>query len=80
MHRAKVTLLHVQPADAGTDVYYVAGAPASGWEAGFDVVAGGRLGTAPVSEPTVVRDDYSDEALTRLRDLVPLLLTMISRR
>jgi Universal stress protein UspA and related nucleotide-binding proteins len=26
---------------------------------------------APVSDPTVVRQDYSDEALTRLRDLVP---------
>jgi len=71
LHRAKVTLLHVQPSDTGTDVYYVAGAPASGFEAGFDVVAGGRLGTAPVSEPTVVRRDYSEETLGRLRDLLP---------
>jgi len=71
VHRAKVTLLHVQPSDAGTDVYYVAGTPASGFEAGFDVVAGGRLGAAPVAEPTVVRHDYSEETLRRLRDLVP---------
>jgi len=71
VHRAKVTLLHVQPSDAGTDVYYVTGSPASGFEAGLDLVAGGRLGTAPVSEPTVVRHDYSEETLTRLRDLVP---------
>src|SRR5512132_2577576 len=71
VHRAKVTLLHVQPSDARTDVYYVSGAPASGFEAGFDVVAGGRLGVGPVSEPTVVRHDYSEETLTRLRDLVP---------
>lgn len=71
VHRAKVTLLHVQPADAGTDVYYVAGVPASELEAGFDFVAGGRLSNAPVSEPTVVRHDPSDEMLTRLRDLVP---------
>ena len=71
VHRAKVTLLHVQPSDAGTDVYYVTGSPASGFEAGLDPVAGGRLGTAPVSEPTVVRHNYSEEALTRLRDLVP---------
>lgn len=70
-HRAKVTLLHVQPSDGGTDVYYVSGAPASRLEAGFDVVAGGRLGTGPVSEPNVVRHDYSEVTLTRLRDLVP---------
>ena len=71
MHRARVTLVHVLPSDAGTDVYYVSGAPAQGFEAGYDVVAGGRLGTAPVSEPTVVRRDDGEAALTRLRDLVP---------
>ena len=71
LHRAKVTLLHVQPMDAGTDVYLVSGAPVSGPGAGFDVIAGGRLGTAPVPAPTVVRSDSSEAALTRLRDLVP---------
>jgi universal stress protein A len=71
VHRAKVTLLHVLPSDAGTDVYYVSGSRAQGFEAGYDVVAGGRLGTAPVSEPTVVRSDDGEAALTRLRDLVP---------
>jgi len=71
MHRAKVTLLHVRPSDSGTEVYYVTGSPAPGVEAGLDVVAGGRLGTTPVSEPTVVRHDYGEETLTRLRDLVP---------
>ena len=71
LHRARVTLLHVQPTDAGTDVYYVSGAPVSGLGAGVDVLAGGRLGTTPVSEPTVVRRDSSEAALTRLRDLVP---------
>jgi nucleotide-binding universal stress UspA family protein len=70
VHRAKVTLLHVQPSDGGTDVYYVSGASASGPEAGFDVVAGGRLGSA-MSEPSVVRDDHTEEMLGRLRDLVP---------
>jgi nucleotide-binding universal stress UspA family protein len=69
LHGAKVTLLHVQPPEARTDVYYVTGAPASGLEAGRDVVACGRLGTTP--EPTVVLDDSSEEMLTRLRDLVP---------
>ena len=71
LHGAKVTLLHVQPSEARTDVYYVTGAPASGLEAGRDVVACGPLGTTPVSEPTIVRDDHSQEMPTRLRDLVP---------
>jgi nucleotide-binding universal stress UspA family protein len=71
VHCAKVTLLHVQPSDAGTDVYYVTGAPASGLEAGYDAVAGGRLRTPPMAEPTVVRHDNSEEMLARLRDLVP---------
>jgi universal stress protein A len=72
LHRAKVTLLHVQqPSSAGTDIYYVGGLVGSGLEAVYDVVAGGRLGTAPAAEPTVVRHDLVEEALTRLRDLVP---------
>ena len=71
LHKAKVTLLHVQPSDSGTDVYNVSGPRTSGLEAGLDVVAGGRLGTAPPLEPTVVRRDYSEEALTKLHDLVP---------
>jgi universal stress protein A len=74
LHHAKVTLLHVQPSDTGTEVYYVSGVPAAGLEAGFDVVAGGRLGTSPVPEPTVVRRDYSEESLTKLHDLVPKAL------
>jgi nucleotide-binding universal stress UspA family protein len=71
LHGAKVTLLHVQPSEPGTAVYYVTGSPASGLEAGRDVVACGPLGATPVSEPTVVLDDYSEEMLARLRDLVP---------
>ena len=71
LHNARVTLLHVQPSDTGTDVYYVSGAPAAGLEGGFDLVAGGRLGGPPVSEPTVVRRDHSEEAMTKLHDLVP---------
>jgi nucleotide-binding universal stress UspA family protein len=61
----------VQSSEAGTDVYYVTGAPASGLEAGRNVVAYGRLDTTPGSEPTVVLDDYGEETLARLRDLVP---------
>ena len=68
---AKVTLLHVQQSSsAGTDIYYVSGPVGSGLEAGYDIVAGGRLGTAPATEPTVVRHDLIEEALTKLRNLV----------
>ena len=69
LHHAKVTLLHVEPSDTETEVYYVSGAQAAG--AGFDLVSGGRLVTPPPAEPTVVRRDLSDEALARLHDLVP---------
>jgi universal stress protein A len=71
LHRAKMTLLHVLAASAETSVYYVTGAPAPGPQAGFDPVAGGRLGGYLTSEPTVVRRDPNEEALTRLRDLMP---------
>jgi len=71
LHRAKVTLLHVLPTHAGTDVYYVSGGPESGSREAYDPVAGGRLGGQPLSEPSVVRRDPSEEALTRLHDLIP---------
>jgi nucleotide-binding universal stress UspA family protein len=71
LHRASVTLLHVVPPSAGTDVYYVTGAPAAGPQAGYDPVVGGRLGAPMPPPPTVVRRDYNEEALTRLRDLIP---------
>lgn len=69
LHNAKVTLLHVQPSDTETEVYYISGAQAAG--AGLDLVSGGRLVTPPAPEPTVVRRDLSDEALAKLHDLVP---------
>ena len=71
VHHAKMTLLHVLSPGAATDVYYITGAPAPGGQAGFDPVAGGRLGGYLTSEPTVVRRDPNEEALTRLRDLMP---------
>lgn len=71
LHHAKLTLLHVLPADTRTDVHYVTGAPLPGPEGGFDVLAGGRVGgSAPVSPPEVVLRDQSEEAQTQLRDLV----------
>ena len=72
LHQAKVTLLHVMPPRTETDVYYVTGAPAaSGYQAGLDPDAGGRLGGYPASPPTVVRRDHNEEALTQLHDLIP---------
>ena len=71
LHKARLTLLHVLSADTRTDVHYVTGAPLSGPEGGFDVLAGGRVGgSAPVSPPEIVRRDLSAEAQTQLRDLV----------
>jgi len=71
LHQARLTLLHVLPADTQTDVHYVTGAPAPGPQGGFDVLAGGRVGgSAPVSPPEVVLRDRSAEAQTQLRDLV----------
>jgi nucleotide-binding universal stress UspA family protein len=68
LHHARVTLLHVLPARAETEVYYMTGSPPP-LETGLDpAVAGGRLDT---TAPTIVRHDPGAEALARLRDLVP---------
>jgi nucleotide-binding universal stress UspA family protein len=70
-HRARITLLHVLSPHSGTDVYYVTGSPEPAPQGSFDPLAGGRLGGQPLSPPTVVRRDPSEEAITRLRDLMP---------
>jgi nucleotide-binding universal stress UspA family protein len=71
LHRAKVTLLHVQAADANTDVYYVTGPPEPPLQGSVDPTSWGRVSARTPSEPTVVRDDPTDQALTQLRDLIP---------
>jgi universal stress protein A len=68
LHHANVTLLHVLAAHTETEVYYVTGSPSS---EGYDPVAGARLGPSSPAQPTVVRHDDNEEALTRLHDLVP---------
>lgn len=71
LHHARVTLLHVLPADTRTDVHYVSGVPGLGPQGDLDPSAGGRVTGAPFqATPEVVRRDRSEEALTQLRDLV----------
>jgi len=71
LHHAKVTLLHVLPPHTGTDVYYVTGSPEPAAQGSFDATVGGRLGARPPAEPTVIRRDPNEEALTQLHDLIP---------
>ena len=71
LHHAKVTLLHVLPPHSETDVFYVTGAPEPPPQGSFDPGGGGRLGPRPLSEPTVVRHDPNEDALTHLQDLIP---------
>lgn len=71
LHRAKVTLLHVLAPHAETDVYYVTGSPEPPPQGSFDPTGGGRVSARPLSEPTVVRHDPNEEALTQLQDLIP---------
>ena len=70
LHHAKVTLLHVLSSHADTDVYYVTGSPESGSQGNFDPVVGGRVGARLPSQPTVIRSDPNEAALTRLQDLM----------
>jgi nucleotide-binding universal stress UspA family protein len=68
LHHARVTLLHVRPPHTGTEVYVIAGVPRT--EVGFDPALEGRLGASLPPQPTVIRQDHDEEALTRLRDLM----------
>lgn len=68
LHRAKVTLLHVLPPHARTDVYYVSGFPEPAPQGSYDPSVGGPR---PMSEPTIIRRDPNEEALTQLHDLIP---------
>ena len=71
LHRARVTLLHVLAPHANTDVYYVTGSPEPLSQGSLDPTGGGRMSAPSLSEPVVVREHPTDEALTRLQDLIP---------
>ncbi|HSB60105.1 MAG TPA: universal stress protein [Vicinamibacteria bacterium] len=66
-HGARLTLLHVLPARAGTEVYFE-GPPGGP----FDPGATARVGAPwPTTSGTVVRHQPDETARTRLLDLVP---------
>jgi nucleotide-binding universal stress UspA family protein len=68
LHQAKLTLLHVLPPHSVTDVYYASPEPPRSTS---DPRLDELLGSHGPSEPTVVRSDPGQGALTRLGDLMP---------
>ena len=72
-HQALLTLLHVMRHPHATDVHYIKGAPEN--RINFEVESGATLPTPESSPPQTVLRDYSEEALTQLRDLLPASLT-----
>lgn len=67
LHHARLTVLHVLPERAGTEVYYAAEGPV---QEAVDLSGGGRLRSFTPSPPTVVRHDPSEVARTQMQDLV----------
>lgn len=69
-HQAKVTLLHVVASHPETVAYYVSGFPTPALR--FDPILGGPLGMPKTPPPTIILYDPQEEALQRLRDLIPV--------
>jgi nucleotide-binding universal stress UspA family protein len=69
-HDAKVTLLHVVASHAETVVYYVSALPSPALR--FDPILGGPLGMPKAPPPTMILHDPQEDALQRLRDLIPV--------
>ena len=71
LHHAKMTVLHVLPEHAATEVYYVADGPGVGAsQEPVDPSGGGPLRSFALSPPRVVRHDPGDVARTQMQDLV----------
>ena len=70
LHQAKLTLLHVLPPDAVTDVYYTSACPEPPRMTG-DPRLDALLESHGPSAPTAARSDPDQGAVTRLRDLMP---------
>ena len=80
IHQATLTLLHVLPRHAASKVYYVKGGSQAreefghalvGFPTGFDLETGGTLPVPAAPAPELVHHHPDEEALERLRDLVP---------
>ena len=69
LHQAHVTLLHVVSPHAETEVYYVSGARELGLR--FDPLVGASLAMPKVLQTTTILRNPQEEALQRLRDLIP---------
>ena len=71
LHHAKMTVLHVLPDNAGTEVYYVADGPGGGVsQEAVDPSGGGPLRSFALSPPRVVRHDPGEVARTQMQDLL----------
>ena len=68
-HHAKVTLLHVVASRPETIVYYIPAVPSPTLR--FDPILGGPLGLPQAPPPTMILHDPQEDALQRLRDLIP---------
>ena len=68
LHQASLTLMHVLNRHTHTEVTYIRGNPAD--QQGM-VAELGPLQATSQPEPVVLRRDYVEEALMRLRELVP---------
>ncbi len=71
LHHAKMTILHVLPESAGTEVYYVADGPGGGAsQEAVDPSGAGPLRSFALSQPRVVRHDPGEVVRTQLQDLI----------
>jgi nucleotide-binding universal stress UspA family protein len=70
LHRARMTVLHVLPEGAGTEVYYIADGPGGGASQEPVDPGGGPLRSFALSPPQVVRHDPGDVARTEMQDLL----------
>lgn len=71
LHGAKLTLLHVLSERRQTNVYGVAGSAEWPPQGSRDPMVEACLGAPLEPEPSLVRSDPSEDALIRLRDLIP---------
>ena len=69
LHHAKVTLLHVLHHQPDAEVHYIKGGPTD--PRGLVSEVGGSYTVTSTPEASVIRQDHLEEALTKMRDLIP---------